>query len=203
MPDLVVVVSQRARRTHQQRCQPVLAFYKRQRSHVLAVQVEQVEEEEHQRSLTGIGRVLNEVESRPPIRQHPAKFAVKVGVPRRKPSNRLCDGRIFVCPVVASAIRICTLPVSSRACIRYPSNLISCSQSVPSGAFSTSLASCGLIQVGGEAGSPLRRVVIMPVDVARDFAMTTNYQTFAPCVSYVSHRVPHCYRFHDATCGRA
>src|SRR5215471_17645614 len=58
-------------------------------------------------------------------------------------------------------VMIRTLPRSSRACIRYPSNLISCSQSGPSGAFSTSLASCGLIQAGGEASSVRRRVGIV------------------------------------------
>ena len=51
---------------------------------VLAVQVQQIEEKEDQRSLTGIGRVLDQVERRPTIGQHPAKFAVEVTVPRRK-----------------------------------------------------------------------------------------------------------------------
>src|SRR5438270_9497328 len=60
-------------------------------------------------------------------------------------------------------VRICTLPASSRACIRYPSNLISCSQSGPSGALSTRAASCGLIQAGGGAGLTLRRVEITSV----------------------------------------
>src|SRR5215469_10482620 len=54
-------------------------------------------------------------------------------------------------------VRICTLPPSSRACMRYPSNLISCSQSGPSGALSTSLASCGLAQVGGGSTGPANR----------------------------------------------
>src|SRR5258707_13070289 len=74
-------------------------------------------------------------------------------------------------------VRICALPASSRACIRYPSNLISCSQSEPSGAFSTSAASCGLIQAGGEAGLTLRRVE--SVSVRADFVIATMYQEFA------------------------
>src|SRR5262249_33693326 len=41
-----------------------------------------------------------------------------------------------------------TAPLSSRACILYPSNLISCSHSAPSGGASTSLVSCGFIQLG-------------------------------------------------------
>jgi hypothetical protein len=76
-------------------------------------------------------------------------------------------------------VRICTLPASSRACIRYPSNLISCSQSGLSGAFSTGLASCGLIKVGGEVGS-IRPARVVFVGVARgDFAIAAIYQEFA------------------------
>src|ERR1700757_448687 len=80
-------------------------------------------------------------------------------------------------------VRICTLPASRRACIRYPSNLISCSQSGPSGAFSTSAASCGLIQAGGEAGFTLRRVESVSVGFVRgDFAIAEIYQNSAPFV---------------------
>src|ERR1700737_3018838 len=41
-----------------------------------------------------------------------------------------------------------TLPRSRRACMRYPSYLISCSHSGPFGGASTSLQSCGLIHFG-------------------------------------------------------
>jgi hypothetical protein len=69
---------------------------------------------------------------------------------------------------------------SSRACIRYPSSLISCSQSEPSGAFSASAASCGLIQAGGEAGLTLRRVESVSVGFVRaDFIIAAIYQEFA------------------------
>jgi hypothetical protein len=45
----------------------------------------------------------------------------------------------------------------------------------PSGAFSTSLASCGLIQVGGEASAPVRLVGDRPVGFARaDFTIEIN-----------------------------
>src|ERR1700730_6715438 len=40
------------------------------------------------------------------------------------------------------------LPWSRRACMRYPSYLISCSQSGPCGGASTSLQSCGLTHLG-------------------------------------------------------
>jgi hypothetical protein len=77
-------------------------------------------------------------------------------------------------------VKICTLPASSRACIRYPSSFNSCSQSGRSGASLTNLASCGLIQVGGRASSILRRVRTDPKGVARDdLAIGTMYRIFA------------------------
>ena len=79
-------------------------------------------------------------------------------------------------------VRICALPEMSRACIRYPSNLISCSQSEPSGALLTSAASCGLIQAGGEAGLTLRRVESVSVGFVRaDLIIAAIYQEFAFC----------------------
>src|ERR1700719_640566 len=71
-------------------------------------------------------------------------------------------------------VMIFTLPASSRACMRYPSSLISCSQSGPSGAFFTSATSCGLTQVGGERRSTFPRVGVI---VGRsDFGIATMYQ---------------------------
>jgi hypothetical protein len=49
--------------------------------------------------------------------------------------------------------RVRTRRASSRACMRYPSSLISCSQSEPSGASLTRAASCGFAQVGKVARS--------------------------------------------------
>jgi hypothetical protein len=49
------------------------------------------------------------------------------------------------------------------ACIRYPSNLISCGQSGPCRASLTSAASCGFTQVGGDACS-----LLIPNPVDRD-----------------------------------
>ena len=83
--NLMIVVLQRVRRILQQRCQPGLAVHQRQSSQVLAIQKQQVEEKEDKRSLAGIGRILDQVEGRPAIRENPAKFTVKVGVLRRKP----------------------------------------------------------------------------------------------------------------------
>jgi len=86
----------------------------------------------------------------------------------------------FSVQLLPRRVRICTLPASSRACIRYPSPLISCSHSEPSRAFSTSAASCGLIQAGGEAGLTLRRVESVSVGFVRaDFIIVAIYQEFA------------------------
>ena len=79
-------------------------------------------------------------------------------------------------------VRIFTLPASSRACIRYPSSLISRSQSEPSGGCFTSAASCGLTQVGsGVRSTPRWAGVIV---VRSDLDIATMYQTInqeAPC----------------------
>ena len=77
-------------------------------------------------------------------------------------------------------VRIWTLPASRRACIRYPSSFNSWSQWDPSGALSTSFASCGLIQVGGEGSSALWPARIVPVGATRaDFIIGVMYQNFA------------------------
>jgi len=73
-------------------------------------------------------------------------------------------------------VRICALPETSRACIRYPSNLISCNQSGPSGAFSTSFASWGFTQIGGGTSSTLQRVG----GGRAEFAIPIIYQNSAP-----------------------
>ena len=65
--------------------------------------MEEIKQEKDQRPLTSIGRVLDEVEARPTIRQHPAKLAVKVSVLRREPGNGFGDGGVFVGPIVTSA----------------------------------------------------------------------------------------------------
>src|SRR6516165_9449644 len=70
--------------------------------------------------------------------------------------------------VQSSPVRVSsrTAPRSSRACIRYPSNLISCSHSGASGGVSTSLVSCGFIQLGNSAASARIRPAIDRVILA-------------------------------------
>ena len=80
---LMIVIPERLRRTDQERLQPSLAVHQRQVADVLAIHEQQVEHEEDQRSLAGVGRVLDQVEGRSAIGQHPAEFAIHVGVPHR------------------------------------------------------------------------------------------------------------------------
>jgi hypothetical protein len=143
LADLMIVIPERLRSTNQERLQPSLAVHQRQVADVLAIQEQQVEHEKDQRSLASVGCVLDQVEGRFPIGEHPAKFAVQVGIPRPQASDGVGDGGYFWVQSLPRRLMIFTLPASSRACMRYPSSLISCSQSGPSGAFFTSAASCG------------------------------------------------------------
>jgi len=45
---------------------------------------------------------LDQVEGRFPIGQHPAKFAVQVGIPRPEASDGVGDGGVLLGPVVTS-----------------------------------------------------------------------------------------------------
>ena len=83
LADLMIVILERLRRTDQKRLQTSLAVNQREVADVLAVKEQQVEQEEDQRSLVGVCRVLDQVEGGSTIRQYPAKFAVQVGVLRR------------------------------------------------------------------------------------------------------------------------
>jgi hypothetical protein len=82
LADLMIVVPQHLRRTDKESLQPSLAVHQREVADVLAVQEQQVEKEEDQRSLVGVCRVLDQVEGRSAIRQLPTKLAVQVGVLR-------------------------------------------------------------------------------------------------------------------------
>jgi len=97
---LMIVIPERLRRSDQERLQPSLAIHQRQVADVLAIQEQQVEHEKDQRSLASIGCVLDQVEGRFPIGQHPAKFAVQVGIPRPEASDGVGDGGVLLGPVL-------------------------------------------------------------------------------------------------------
>src|ERR1700730_4494430 len=68
-------------------------------------------------------------------------------------------------------------PRSRRACMRYPSCLISCTHSGPCGGASTSLQSCGLTQPGSPVGSPRG---LLFVDLAISCAGSVDIYTGEP-----------------------
>src|SRR3984893_1262832 len=84
--------------------------------------------------------------------------------PQTSPSRYACFARRtdraaaiegYLC-VQSRPVRVSseTLPRSTRACIRYPSYLISCSHPGPCGGASTSLQSCGLTHFGRTGEEP-------------------------------------------------
>jgi hypothetical protein len=103
LPDLVVIVAEHVRCIREQLLQPALSFYHGQAHQIFAVQEQQIEQEQDQRTLAGIAGVLDQIERRLRIGEHTAEFAIKVGVLRRQSGNRLGDSGVFVRPVVASA----------------------------------------------------------------------------------------------------
>jgi hypothetical protein len=60
-----------------------LAIHQGQRHQILPVQEQQIEQEEDQRTLTGIAGVLDRVERCPPIGEHTAKLSVEISILRR------------------------------------------------------------------------------------------------------------------------
>jgi hypothetical protein len=112
--NLVIVVSQHIRRTAQ-RFQPGFAVDQGKPAEILAVQEQQIKQEEDQRSPARIGRVLDQVECRPAIRQHPAKFAVKVGILRRQSALALAMAGYLCVQSLPRRVRSCTLPASSSS----------------------------------------------------------------------------------------
>ena len=157
MADLVIVILKRLRCILQQCCQPGLTLQEWQSHQVFAVQEQQVEQEEDQRPLARIAGVLDQVESRSAARQDPAEFGIEVSILSRSPAIALAMKGYLSVQSLPRRVKIWTRPASSRACIRYPSSLISC-KSGPSEAFLTSAASWGFSQVGRDARSTLRRV---------------------------------------------
>jgi hypothetical protein len=81
----VVAESQPANRAREQCPQPLLALDERQRGRALAVQVEKVEDNEHQViGVTLVHRSLKAAERRHTVRTQRAQFAVEISRLRRQ-----------------------------------------------------------------------------------------------------------------------
>ena len=102
--------------------------------------------QEYQRGrVAAVRGILDDGEGCGAVRTHTAELAVQIGY--------------------AGAGEQIDSAMIERACIRYPSNLISCNQASSSGGVFTSAAGCGLIQVGSislSAGHPAFRAPIAP-----------------------------------------
>jgi hypothetical protein len=81
----------------------VLKVHSRRAGDVPAIDEQQIEQEEDERSLAGVAGILDEVEGRPAIRQHAADFSVEVGGVGRQVDDGLRDAGVFLGPVVAPA----------------------------------------------------------------------------------------------------
>jgi hypothetical protein len=75
---MVVSELEARRRIGQQRFQPSLTVDQRQPAYVLAIEEQQIEQEEDQRAAAGVSGILDQVEGRPTIGQHTAQVAVEV-----------------------------------------------------------------------------------------------------------------------------
>jgi hypothetical protein len=101
---MIVAVMQGRPCARQQFGQPRLALDQRQRGHVLAVEMQQIENEIHQPGrVAGVRRGLDHAEGRDAVREGAAQFAVGIGLARIERRHGFGDGRIFVRPVEAGA----------------------------------------------------------------------------------------------------
>ena len=73
----------------------MLKVHSRRASDVPAIDEQQIEQEEDERSLAGVAGILDEVEGRPAIRQHAAEFTVEVGGVGRQVDDGLRDAGVF------------------------------------------------------------------------------------------------------------
>ena len=116
---------------------------------IFAVEVKEIEKKESSASALPVSDaawiMLNEVvpSGRTP-HSSPSKYACDAGMDLNASA---IFGYLFV---QLSPVRVSsrTSPPSSRACIRYPSNLISCNQSPAAGGSLTSFESCGFTKPG-------------------------------------------------------
>src|SRR5207244_2090999 len=146
----------------------LLSLTQRRRADHLAIEVEEVEQEEDEGA--GVAKVrscLNDAKRGLPVRTNAAELPIEIRLLCRQNRHALATGE-YLC-VQSRPVRVSneTLPRSRRACMRWPSYLISCSHTGPCGGASTSLQSCGLTQLGSPVGSPRRLLFI-------DFAITAS-----------------------------
>ena len=104
MAAVIVAVMQRRSDTRQQCGKPRFALDQRQGGDVLAVAMQQVEDEIHQpRRVARVGRGLDHAERRDAVGKHAAQFTVEISLARVERRHRRGDRRIFMGPVEPGA----------------------------------------------------------------------------------------------------
>ena len=100
----MVVVLEGRRSVSKQGLEPLLTLDQRPRPEILAVEIEQIEEEQDQsRRVAAVGRQLDDVERGEAVGAEAAQLAVEIGLARGERRQGLGDRRIFVRPVKAGA----------------------------------------------------------------------------------------------------
>jgi hypothetical protein len=98
--DLVIAEVQRRACLRQQAGEPFFSIDQGAGAEILAVEVEEIEQEEHEAGgVAGVGRQLDHAERGDAVGAHAAEFAVEIGLARRERRYRRRDLRIFMGPV--------------------------------------------------------------------------------------------------------
>jgi hypothetical protein len=101
---VIIAVVQGRRGARQQRGKARLALDQRQRAHILAVEMQKVEDEEHEPGrFAGIRRGLDHAERGNAVRKDAAQFAVEVSLARTERRHGRGDRRVFMGPVEPGA----------------------------------------------------------------------------------------------------
>ena len=119
MPDLVIGVMLWRAHLSQHGGKPRLAFLQRARAQIFAVEVQKIEQEEHEgRGVAAVRRGLDHAERCDAVGADAAQLAVEVGLPGAKRRHGRGDRRVFVRQ--SSLVRVSnrTAPRSRRACMR-------------------------------------------------------------------------------------
>ena len=106
----------------------VLALAQRPGALILAVEVKIEQEEDEGGGVAAVGSQLDDAEGGDAIRAHATELAIKIGLARINRCQGLGNRRIFMRPVEPGAGKQLARPRSSRACMRWPSYLISWSR---------------------------------------------------------------------------
>jgi hypothetical protein len=156
-PDLMIAELEWRARAQQQVAKALLPLREWPRADGFAIEVEEIKQEKDESvAVTGVRCGLDQAEGGCAIGADAAQLPVEISLSAESDATAAAIAG-YLC-VQSRPVRVSsrTAPRSSRACIRYPSNLISWSHPGPSGGWSTSLVSCGFTQPGSAVASTRR-----------------------------------------------